>query len=166
MLVQHKRAEECRPTCRVSPITSCFRQPAPCYPRYALCQGRDIFGALPFHFLDQRAQCLEAQPGAQRLDAEHIARLNVAQAHVRPEAQDEVFLLILERSLPDQTIEVTVERRGDDIHVLLVDAAVFAVHSHAFAGLARFDDDPGCARFEVGQGLLGVDRFGNSRLPL
>src|SRR5262249_3750766 len=91
--------------------------------------------------LGDRLQRLEAQPGAQRLDGEHGAGIDVAQADVLPEAVDQRCLLRLERRLPDEARRAIAHGAGYGLDRFEADVAVLVVDADAAARLATLDDD-------------------------
>src|SRR5581483_4735623 len=77
--------------------SSGLREPTTGDQRDALRDRDYAVRLLALELLDERPERLEAQAGAERLQRQHLARLDVAQPHVRAEAQDEILLLVLQR---------------------------------------------------------------------
>src|SRR5262249_2292949 len=89
-----------------------------------------------------RREGLEAQARAQRLEREHVPRIDVAQADVGAEAPDEGGLLSFLRRLPDQAIAGRADPPLHLVQEVAADRALYVVDADALAGLAPLDDDP------------------------
>src|SRR6266699_4513903 len=107
-----------------------------------------------FQFCCNAVERLEAQPRPQRLKSQHFARWNIAEVDVRTKLLDQVGLLVLKRSLPDQEINQWPHAFAYRCHRFRPHCAVVVVDTDALAGLARFDRDPFRSPFEVLKCLL------------